>query len=399
MPDNAAIPALDVTALRAATPGCAYVRHFNNAGASLPARETLSAVTAHLALESEIGGYEAAERMLPAQERFYDAVAGLLNCGRDEVAFIENATRAWDMAFYALRFEPGDRILTSVAEYASNMIAFLQVARRTRAEIVVVPDDSEGQIDLGALRRLVDARTRLIAVTHVPTQGGLVQPAAEIGRIARQAGVPFLLDACQSAGQLPLDVEALGCDMLSATGRKYLRGPRGTGFLYVRRELLQRLEPPFLDLHAAAWTAPGEFTVRPDARRFENWECFVAGKIGLGVAVDQARALGLEAIAARVGALAAALRERLSGIPGVTVQDRGRQRCGIVTFTRVGWRAEAIKERLRAERINVSVSGAGSALNDLGARGLEQVVRASVHYYNTEEEIEALGRAVAELPA
>jgi selenocysteine lyase/cysteine desulfurase len=385
----------DVARARAETPGCARVLHFNNAGASLPSAPVLAAVQAHLAREAEIGGYEAAAEAEAGIERAYDAIAAMLGCGREEVALVENATRAWDMAFYAMRFGPGDRILTGRAEYASNAIAFLQVARRTGARVEVVPDDGHGQIDVAALRRMMDGRVKLVALTHVPTNGGLVNPAAAVGAAAHEAGVPFLLDACQSAGQMPLDVEELGCDMLSATGRKYLRAPRGTGFLYVRRAWIERLDPPFLDLHAATWTAPDAYEVRRDARRFETWESFVAGRIGLGVAVDYALAWGLEAIRGRVVGLAEALRARLAEIPGVAVHDKGPTRCGIVTFAVVGEEAASVQRRLRSAGINASVSVAEHARWDMEERGLPALVRASQHYYNTEEEIDRFCLAVA----
>ncbi len=388
---------LDIARLRAETPGCAHVLHFNNAGAALPTARTLQAMQDHLRLEAEIGGYEAHDRNEAAIEAFYDQTARLLNCRPAELAFVENATRAWDMAFYSLRFAAGDRILTSVSEYVSNFIAFLQVARRTGATVEVVPDDEHGQMDVAALARMIDRRVRLIAVTHVPTQGGLVQPAAAIGRVARQAGVPFLLDACQAAGQIPLDVDVLGCDMLSGTGRKYLRGPRGTGFLYLRHGLLERLEPPFLDLHAAQWLSRTEFRMRDDARRFENWECFYAGKLGLAVAIEQYLALGPAAVQARIYALAAALRQRLGAIAGVTVRDLGVERCGIVTLTKNGLDATAMRDALRAQAINTSVSAIGSARLDFEHRQLESVLRASIHYYNTEDEIERFAAAIEAL--
>ncbi len=388
---------IDLARARADTPGCESVIHFNNAGAALPPRPVLEAVVGHLELEARIGGYEAAERRHQALERVYHAAAALLSCSPTEIAIVENATRAWDMGFYALPFEPGDRILTSMVEYASNVIAFLQVARRTGAVVEPVPNDEHGQLSVDALRQMLDQRVKLIAVTHVPTNGGLVNPAAEIGAVARAAGIPFLLDACQSAGQIPLDVRALGCDMLSATGRKYLRGPRGTGFLYVRRGFLERLEPPFLDLHAAEWTAPGSFEVRPDARRFENWESYVAGKIGLGVAIDYALGWGIDAIRARVSALADSLRARLAEMPGVTVRDLGTQHCGIVSFTVEGREPAQIRERLARRAIHVHTSPRRYTRLDMEARGLSDVVRASVHYYNSEEEVACFCRELVAL--
>ena len=384
---------LDVVRARRDTPGTEKVAHLNNAGAALPPVQVTDAVIAHLHREAEMGGYEAAAAAADQVERTYAAIAELIGARPDEIAVIENATRAWDMAFYGMRFAPGDRILTARAEYASNVIAFLQVAARTGAVIEVVDDDEFGQVSVSDLRRRLgdgNGTDKLVAITHVPTQGGLVNPAEEIGAATQEAGVPFLLDACQSVGQMPIDVRAIGCDLLTATGRKFLRGPRGTGFLYVRRELIDQLEPPFLDLHAATWTAPDRYEVRADARRFENWETNYAAKIGLGVAVDYALSWGLDSIQARVTALADRLRQQLSAVDGVTVHDQGVRRCGIVTFTVDGVAAEDVQRRLAEQGVNVSVSLVEYARLDLQHRGLPDLVRASVHYYNTDDELERL---------
>ncbi len=378
----------DLQRARQDTPGCEHVLHFNNAGASLMPQPVLHATTGHLRLEAQIGGYEAEERSHHATEHIYDAAAALIGCSRDEIASIENATRAWDMAFYAIPFRPGDRILTAMAEYASNYIAFLQVARKTGAIVEAIPNDEYGQISIEALRKAIDDRVKLIAITHVPTNGGLVNPVAAVGKVAREAGVLYLVDACQSVGQMPIDVNLIGCDMLSATGRKYLRGPRGTGFLYVRQSVLEHLEPPFLDLHAAEWVARDRYEILPNARRFENWETNYAGKIGLGVAIDYAMQWGLDTIWRRIKTLAYNLRARLSTLPGVIVHDRGATQCGIVTFTVEDKDPEKIKRRLAEQAINVTVSERSSTLLDMEERRLDRLVRASVHYYNSEEEIE-----------
>jgi selenocysteine lyase/cysteine desulfurase len=389
----------DVARARAETPGCERVLHFNNAGAALMPQAVLEATVGYLRLEAEIGGYEAAEREAGAVERFYGAAAELLGCDADEIAFVENATRAWDMAFYALPFAPGDRILTARAEYASNVIAFLQVAERSGATVEVIPSEETGEVSVEALRGMLDKRVKLIAITHVPTNGGLVNPATAIGRVAREAGVTYLLDACQSVGQMPVDVREIGCDILSTTGRKYLRGPRGTGFLYVRRELARSLEPPFLDLHAATWTAPDAYAIRDDARRFENWETNYAGKVGLAVAIDYARGWGLDAIYERIQALADGLRRGLAAIPGVTVRDIGAEQCGIVTFTVEGAAASRVQAALAARAMNVTTSTVASTRYDMEARGLTEIVRASVHYYNDEAEVARFCAAVAEIAA
>ena len=356
----------------------------------------LNSMVDYLRLEAMIGGYEAAGKT-ESLETVYDRIAELLNCHRDEVALIENATRAWDMAFYGVRFRPGDRILTDQAAYASSYIAFLQAQQRFGVEITAVSNDPHGQISIEALRNQLDDRVKLIAITHMPTNGGLVNPAAEVGKVAREAGVLYLLDACQTAGQLPLDVEAIGCDMLSATGRKFLRGPRGTGFLYVRQAILDQLEPPFLDLHAAKWTARDEYELLPNARRFENWERNFAGIVGLETAVSYALNWGLDNIWQRVQNLGGQLRQQLNAIPGVTTHDLGAVKGGIVTFTVDGVDATYIKEKLAAQKINVTTSSVFSTRLDMEARKLDMLVRASVHYYNSQAEIDRFCQAIEAL--
>ena len=394
-----AAAAIDLRRARADTPGCDETAHFNNAGAALLPDPVLHATREHLELEARIGGYEAAEQAAAEYEHTYDAVARMVGAHRDEVALVDSATRAWQAVFYAIDFKPGDRILAGMAEYTSNYVPMLQVSHRTGAVIEVIPDDEHGQISIDALARALQRPAKLISLVHVPSQSGLVNPAEVVGRLAREAGVTYILDACQSAGQLPLDVEAIGCDALSAAGRKYLRAPRGTGFLYVRDSLLHRLEPAVLDYHSATWTAPDRYEVRPDARRFELFESNRAAAIGLGVAVDYALSIGVEAIAARVSALATSLREGLEAIPGIETHDPGVRRAGIVTFTVSGREPAAIRDALRTEGINVWTSDTGSALLDMQARGLTAVVRASPHYYNSEAEVERLVAGVGRLAA
>ncbi len=385
---------LDVAAARALTPGCEHVAHLNNAGASLAPSPVLEAVVDHLHREAMIGGYEAAAAAAPRLDAVYASIARLVGCAPSEVALVENATRAWDMAFYSFDFQRGDRILTGRAEYASNALAMLQVAARTGAVVEVVDDDGYGQLDVEALQAAMDGDVRVIAVTHVPTNGGLVNPAAAIGAVANEYGVPFLLDACQSVGQLPVDVVELGCDVLCATGRKFLRGPRGTGFLYVRADLAATLDPPFVDLWSAEWTSERTYELHPGARRFETWEGNVAAKLGLGAAVDHALEWGLEAIADRVVALAEELRGRLAALGHVTVRDRGQRRGGIVTFDVDGVPAADVSATLRTRAINTSVSPPSQARFDLVHQRVGDLVRASVHYYNTTDELDRLVAAV-----
>ncbi|MGB3457457.1 MAG: aminotransferase class V-fold PLP-dependent enzyme [Litorimonas sp.] len=388
---------LDLAALRADTPACETLAHFNNAGASLMPAPVYRAVADHLALEQEVGGYEAQDRAASALADFYDAFADMLGCDAAEIAFAESATRAWDVAFHSLPLVPGDRVMVHASAYTSNYLALLQLARRKGLGIDFVPSDGSGRIDVESMPGLVRDRTKLVLLTHCPSQSGLIQPAEAVGRFARDHGLLYMLDACQSAGQMPLDVRALGCDVLTGTGRKFLRGPRGTGFLYVRRELAERMEPVFIDLQSATLEARDRYRLAPGARRFESWERNVAGQIGLARAVRYALATGLDAIEARVQGLAEDLRARLGALPGVTVHDPGELRSAIVTVSKSGSDVNEAKLRLRAQRINVSASPRAWALLDAEARNLPDLLRASVHAYNSEAEVECLVEAVAGL--
>lgn len=386
---------IDVDEVRAQTRSVLNVVHFNNAGSSLMPRPVADTVVGHLRREEEIGGYEAAEEASDRLENVYSSVARLVGARPEEVALAENGSRAWAAAVYSFPFIPRARLLIGRTEYAGNVLALRQLAERNDLEIVVLQDDEHGQVDVEHLQlELERGNVAMVALTHVPMANGLVNPAAEVGKRCRAAGVMFVLDACQSVGQMPLDVQALGCDVLAGTGRKFLRGPRGTAFLYVRAAVLDRLKPAMLDGHSARPSGASGFEIRSNARRFESWEGSAAGRLGLGRAADYALALGLDAVQERVAGLADQLRSELAAVPGVTVHDRGITRCGIVTFSVAGREADGIKRLLADHRINVSVVPRPHSSCKGAPPVPEMLVRASVHYYNTEAEVQLASASV-----
>jgi cysteine desulfurase / selenocysteine lyase len=386
--------ALDVEAIRAETPGTAEVNHLIACGSSLMPKQVIDALVDHIRLEGRIGGYEAHAARSDELDGVYDSVARLIGAEPTEIALCENATVAWCHAFYALPLKAGDRVLTCHAEYAANYVAYLQRAKRDGIIIDVIPNDGSGQLDVDALEKMIDDDVALIAITWVPTNGGLVNPAHEVGRIAKRHGVPYLLDACQTVGQMPIDVGLLGCDFLSATSRKFLRGPRGIGFLYMRSDWISKLEPVIIDHFAAPWVDRDTYELRADARRFESWENAYALRAGLGVAADYALNMGLENIQKRSWALADSLRQRLRDVPGATIFDAGERQCAITSFTIEGLDAKETVARLRNENIMIGASEPASTRIDAETRRLPIVLRAAPHYYNTEEELDALVSAL-----
>jgi selenocysteine lyase/cysteine desulfurase len=383
---------------RRETPGCRERIHLNNAGAALMPRPVIDALTGHLAREAAIGGYEAADEAAPRVRETYELVARLIGAAAHNIALVGNATVAFSQALSAFDFRPGDRIVTTRTDYPSNQLMYLSLARRAGVATVRADDLPEGGVDPDSVRRLArDARTRLVALTWVPTNSGLVQNARAVGAVCAELGVPYLVDACQSLGQMPVDVRELHCDFLAAAARKFLRGPRGLGFLYVADRTLERgAFPLFVDMRGADWTDPDAFRLADGARRFENWEFACALVLGLGEAARYALQVGPQG-PERAWRLAASLRERLKGLPGVRVLDRGRERCAIVTIAVAGRDATDLKLRLRERGINTSASDRDDGVIDMDDKAATSVLRLSPHYYNTEDELDAAITALTEL--
>lgn len=382
--------------LRNDTPGCAKRNHLNNAGASLPPTPVLQAMQQYLELEANIGGYEAADLMSAELDGYYNALAQMLHARPQNIAFSASATDAYSRVLSAIPWKSGDTILTTENDYVSNQIAFLALQKRFGVQLFRARDTESGGVDVGDFEQLLKKhQPRLAAVTHVPTNSGLVQPVEAIGKICRDTETLYLVDACQSAGQMPLDVNEIGCDFLSATLRKYMRGPRGAGFLFASdRALDSGLEMLVPDMRSADWTGPDSYLSAASAQRFEYWEMPPALILGSKVATEYALELGLEWIERQVQNLATLSRMILGQLPGVQVLDRGTKLCGIVTVHASHWEPAVILKKLNRHNINCRVSNVGSAQIDFPRKGVEWALRVSPHYYNTEAEIRNLAEVL-----
>ena len=388
---------IDLKRLRAETPGCSLVTHFNHAGASLPPMAVFDAVTTQLQREAMYGPMEAGAAAAEQVEAARQSAADLLGSRPSEVAFAGSGSAAWGMAFAALPpLRRGDRILVGRQEWAGNLATMQRAADLAGARIDVIPCAEDGSVSATALAEMIDARVRLVALTWLPANGGLINPAAAIGSVTRAAGVPYFIDAGQALGQVPIDVAALGCDVLKGAARKYLRAPCGTALLYVRQDFLPLLQPASLNVKSAPWRADG-YRLRDDARRFEQGEVSVAALLGLGAALRYALDIGVDAIRDRIDALARAMRSRLASIEGLQLHDLGSTQSGLVSFTLTGIDADEVRRGLALHKINVAVNGIPYTPLDMLARGMQDIVRASVSYFNTEDEIERLAQVLSEL--
>jgi selenocysteine lyase/cysteine desulfurase len=390
-----------LTRWREDTPGCENCVHLNNAGAGLMPRSVLETITAHLNCEARVGGYESSDKAEGAVRATYSNIAELLGAQPHNIAVVENATVAFFQALSAFDFRPGDVIVTTRNDYISNQLAYLSLAKRQGIEVRRAENLPSGEVDPQSVRELLrDPRVKLLAVTWVPTNSGLMQPVEALGEVAEAAAVPYLVDACQAVGQIPINVSRLRCDFLSATARKFLRGPRGIGFLYVSDRALQRGDYPlYIDMRGANWVTADGFELAPDARRFENWEFAYALLLGLGEASRYALCVGIHRAGGRARELAATVRTRLSALPGYRLLDRGKDLAAIVTVAVLGWDTIALVDALRGRGINTSASLGAYAIIDMAEKSASSALRISPHYYNTESELDTLIEALKSLPA
>ncbi len=383
------------------TPGLQHRIHFNSAGASLMPKPVTSCITGYIGLEAEIGGYEAAAAEAEGIARAYEHTAALIGALPDRLAMTEHATASFVAALSSVPFRRGDVLVTTRQDYVSNQIQYLALADRFGVEVLRAPDAPEGGVDLQAMEELIHRRRpKLVAITQIPTNSGLVQDAYAVGAMCRAREVLYLVDGCQSVGQMPIDVEAMGCDFFSATSRKYLRGPRGAGFLYVSDRVIDAgLEPLFPDMRGADWIAPDLYQPAPDARRFESWEYAWALVLATGAAAEYPTAVGLDRIEARARRLARELRERLAGLDRVRVLDRGAELGAIVTASFDGYTPGDLVTELRRRGINTSSQTRIDAVLDYDEKGVDGALRMSPHYFNDEADLDALEGALREILA
>ena len=388
-----------IHSLRADTPGTDHVIHLNNAGCALPTRQTLEAINEYQEREAREGGYEIMPDYAGKVQDLHVEIARMIGAQPIDIALTENASSSFNKALYALAWQPGDVILTSDLEYGNNFLNYLWLEKKYGVKTSVVPSQADGTVQMEEFRLRLSGKVKLIAVTHMPTNSGIIYDVEQVGQLAREYDIPYLVDACQTAGQLPLDVGRIGCDFLSATSRKYLRGPRGFGFLYVSPRIIPHLQPQWLDMHFATWTDSQHFDFIPQAKMFEQWEVSFANMMGLRAAVDYCNRLGADFIWERIDHLACYSRDRMKDLPFLTLHDHGSALGAIISFTSDRFDPKSLRDALIRHGINTSISPMASSYLDMHRKGLDMINRASVHYYNTEKEVDQFVNELVNLHA
>ncbi len=390
---------IDIDQIRKDTPHCTDKLFFNSAGSSLMPTVVVEKVKEYLEEERQLGGYKVKDLRNEEIEDFYNQVSTLINCEPHNIAFAHDATDAYAKALSSIDFKAGDKIITSNDDYISNQINFLSLQKRYGIEILRGNNLENGDLDLDHFEKLIqESNPKLVAITHIPTNSGLIQDVEAIGEMCEEYDRLYLVDACQSVGQIPVDVRKIKCDFLSTTGRKYLRGPRGTGFLFVSDKLLQAGHAPlFIDMRGANWTDKDSYEARGDAKRFETWESPYALIIGLKEAIKYANAIEIKAIDEYNKKIVGDLKRLLSSLTGVNQFDKGSTTCSLVTFTKEGKSLQEIEDWLTNHKIFYSISDIGSARIDFAKKGVDWAIRLSPHYFNTSEEIERVTEIIGEM--
>lgn len=376
------------------------MHYFNQAAGGLMPDRVLQAVTDYMQREQALGSYVAAQQAQPQLQQLYAQLAALLHCQPTDIALTTGNTHGWCAVVGALPLQAGDRVLVTPGEWGGNYAMLLQLQARTGCVVETMPCTADGHIDLAALEAGLDARVQLIALTWVPANGSTVYDAQALGQLCARHGIPYIIDAAQALGHIPVDVQALQCDVLTAPGRKWLCGPRGTGLVYLKPGFAARLQPMTVD-HVSCPITPTGPVLRQDARMLEQSESSVALKLGLLAALDTAQAEGWAQRFAAIAERARQLRSALADVPGLSLHSLAAAPadCGIVPFTLQGHTPAQVQQALLQCHIQVAASGMGFTPLDMQARGLSAVVRASVSAHTTDADIQALVQALQTLSA
>lgn len=386
-----------INQIRQNTPGCLDKIFINSAGSSLMSKEVVQISKDYMDMEADIGGYDVMANHYEDFNLFYLEASKLINANPRNMAFAISATDAYSKVLYSFKWTEKDVILTTKDDYVSNIISFIHINRRFGSQIKFVDCLDSGDLDYEDLaRKLEQYKPTIFALTHIPTSAGTIHDAEKAGEICANFDTYYLLDACQSIGQLDVDVRKIKCDFLTVTGRKFLKAPRGTGFLYVANHILDTdMGPLCIDLAGSTWDSETSFKFGSEAKRFEFWEKNYSNFLGLTQAIREINEIGIEKIAAYNKMLSGYFRNELEQVDGLKIYDHGSLKGNIITWKIPGLKQSEISKLFHERRVIFSFSSNTSALYDLNKKGEEWLVRFSPHFFNTTEEADQVGEILS----
>lgn len=368
---------------RTQTPTATSGTHLAAAGSSLPSSRTLEAVRSYIDLEASIGGYDAADAVMDLVQTTRVQLETLINAPSGSVALTSSDTVGFAKSMWGLalggQFPKNSAFLVDHYLYASHKYVICEVAKFCEANVLISPTR---QLEADWVQsQLSRGNVRAVLCTHVASHRGYVTPLSSIGQLCRESESLHIVDGCQSFGQIPIDVEASSIDIFTATGRKWLRAPRGTGFVFARPDLISLMRPPYQE---------GRLELAPEnPQRLENFEVSWAARVGMHFALNDLHTYTQERVSRQIIAMTDYLQHRLRELKNLDVQEAPDQpKCGITTFLHSSVGSEELKAQAAAIGVRFTVAPPDSA--PLDSDVLRAPVRVSPHIYNNTDDIDAL---------
>jgi cysteine desulfurase / selenocysteine lyase len=367
--------------------------YLNNAGAGIMSTKTYEVIINYLKLEREIGAYHAAAKSKTLSDNFYINAAKLINANSpSEIAYMDSASRGWNMIVYGTPLKKGDTILTLSSEFGTNLITLFNYAKLNDFKVCVIKCDINGSFLIEEIENKLKEGAKLIAISHAVAHGSIINPVEEIGKLAKKYGAYYIVDGCQTVGQIKVDVQSIQCDAYMTTGRKWLCGPRGTGFLYVKSSSQMRTTQ--LDLASADLIFDDNLNlirieVRNDAKQFELWEKSFANLLGLSSAIEECLESKIEVISVKIQELSNKLRFAASSNENIKLIGKTISLSGILGFYLDDYSKESyVQNEFDKFDLRISTMSDWDCPMHFPKNGANKIFRLSPHFYTDNDTIE-----------
>lgn len=368
--------------------------NFNNAGSSKNSNKVIKTIIAYLEEEQKLGGYLAAKLNRPKILNFYRVFSKLIKCKKSEISFLPSSTYGWNFFLNSISFKKNDNVIIFENEYGNNFISLL---KKKNLKIKVSKLSHDGQVCFESLKENIDRNTKLVSVCHISSQCGNLIDVQKVGKIVKEINrnTLFLVDACQSIGQIDINVRKINCDVMIGSGRKYLRGPRGTGFIFIKDDLKKNLSPIISDSFSCKIVNMKKIIYKKNY--FETFEYSPALLLGLTEAIENIHSIGIKKIQKKIKKLSLYFRLKVRKLNGVIIFENECLISGINTIIINGFSTKEVLDYLLKKKILCSISDNKTSYHFFKTRKRKSLLRLSFHYYNDFKEIDFLIKTIEEL--